>query len=72
MYRDPFRTLLPVSAFAQFEGCHDGDALGWPDAFEAGEIVDFPFAQLVQVVVAAGLTGNWELNTILLPHGMVP
>ena len=40
VYRDPFRTLLPVSAFAQFEGCHDGDALGWPDAFEAGEIVD--------------------------------
>ena len=28
VYRDPFRTLLPVSAFAQFEGCHDGDALG--------------------------------------------
>ena len=54
VYSDPFRTLLPVSAFAQFEGCHDGDALGWPDAFEAGEIVDFPFAQPVQVVVAAG------------------
>ena len=41
-------------AFAQFQGCHDGDAFGGAHAFESGEVPHLPFAQAVEVVAAGG------------------
>ena len=49
-----FGAFLQFAAFAQFQGCHDGDALGGAEAFEAGKVAYFPFAQLAEVVVAGG------------------
>ena len=46
--------FLQLAAFAQFQGCHDGDAFGGAHAFESGEVPHLPFAQAVEVVAAGG------------------
>ncbi len=45
---------LPAAAFAQFEGCHYLEALGFAQSLEGKEVVETPLAEHAEAVAAAG------------------
>lgn len=50
----PLGRTLPAAAFAQLEGCHYLEALGFAQPLEGEEIVEVPLAECAEAVAAAG------------------